>query len=93
MRLIRELRQDSKLFVLVVVGIFTAILLGILIGISCTLPSSLMSMAYQIPEFALIAVGMALAFLTGGSTFRWWPTLTPRAFSPPWCLKGAGFPG
>ncbi len=63
MRLIRELRQDSKLFVLVVVGIFTAILLGILIGDKLYTPRSLMSMAYQIPEFALIAVDMALSLI------------------------------
>ncbi|HPT84244.1 MAG TPA: ABC transporter permease [Limnochordia bacterium] len=93
MRLIRELRQDSKLFVLVVVGIFTAILLGILIGDKLYTPRSLMSMAYQIPEFALIAVGMALAFLTGGIDLSLVANANTSGIFAAMVLKGRWFPG
>ena len=66
MRIISELKEDSKLYVLVVVGAFIAVTLGFLIGDTIYSPRSLVSMAYQIPEFALLAVGMSLAFMTGG---------------------------
>ena len=73
------------------VGIFTAILLGILIGDKLYTPSSLMSMAYQDPEFALIA-GYGLGLLNGDRPFAGGQRQHSGIFAA-MVLKGRWFPG
>lgn len=93
MKIIQQLKNDSKLTVLILVGLLVMITLGLLMGEALYSPRSLMSMAYQIPEFALLAVGMSLALLTGGIDLSLVANANTSGIFAALVLTGAWFSG
>ena len=64
--LTRRLLSDRKLTQLVVVALFVFALFSVLAPDLFLTPRNLVSMAFQVPEIALLALGVMLAMLTAG---------------------------
>lgn len=64
--LTRRLLSDRKLTQLVVVALFVFVLFSILAPDLFLTPRNFVSMAFQVPEIALLALGVMLAMLTAG---------------------------
>jgi simple sugar transport system permease protein len=60
------LRREGNLYILLGVTLLLAVVFAFVFGKSMYSVRNLRSMAYQIPEFGLLALGMMLAFLIGG---------------------------
>ncbi|WP_232016606.1 ABC transporter permease [Paenibacillus baekrokdamisoli] len=60
------LRRDPHMSVLSVISVVVAAFLVLMQGDQFLSVNNLQSMAYQIPEFGLLAIAMALTMLTGG---------------------------
>jgi simple sugar transport system permease protein len=59
-------RKEPTLAILVTVGIFVVLLLTVSLGNKFFSFNNIQSMAYQIPEFAFLALAMSITMLTGG---------------------------
>ncbi len=64
--LTRRLLSDRKLTQLIVVALFVFVLFSILAPDLFLTPRNFVSMAFQVPEIALLALGVMLAMLTAG---------------------------
>ena len=64
--LTRRLLSDRKLTQLVIVALFVFVLFSILAPDLFLTPRNFVSMAFQVPEIALLALGVMLAMLTAG---------------------------
>jgi simple sugar transport system permease protein len=60
------MRRDGELYILIAITLAMAVIFAFVFGASMYSARNLRSMAYQIPEFGLLAMGMMLAFLIGG---------------------------
>ncbi|MDR1978766.1 MAG: ABC transporter permease [Synergistaceae bacterium] len=59
-------RRDHDLYILIGLTLVLAAVFAVVFGESMYSARNLRSMAYQMPEFGLLALGMMLAFLIGG---------------------------
>lgn len=64
--LTRRLLSDRKLTQLVIVALFVFVLFSVLAPDLFLTPRNFVSMAFQVPEIALLALGVMLAMLTAG---------------------------
>jgi len=65
-RISKRLSRDRKLMILYAVTLFVALTFALTMPGAMFSARNLTSMAYQIPEFGFIALGMMLSFLIGG---------------------------
>jgi simple sugar transport system permease protein len=63
---LESLRKDGNVHILIMVTVAVAVIFAFMFGSSMYSARNLRSMAYQIPEFGLLALGMMAAFLIGG---------------------------
>lgn len=66
MKLINNIRKDRNVYVLLSVTILVMVVFAFVLGDAMYSGHNLMSMAFQIPEFGFVALGMMLSFLIGG---------------------------
>lgn len=93
MKVLKSLKDNTQLTVLIIVGILVTVILAIIMGDSLYSVQNLTSIAYKIPEFALLAMGMSLAFMTGGIDLSIIANANTSGIFAAFVLTGAWFSG
>jgi simple sugar transport system permease protein len=89
----RRLSRDRKLMILYAVTLFVALAFALTMPGAMYSGRNLTSMAYQIPEFGLIALGMTLSFLIGGIDLSIVAIANTSGIFAALVLTGRWFPG
>jgi simple sugar transport system permease protein len=85
--------KPQELYILFGLTLFLAAVFAVVFGDSMYSARNLRSMAYQIPEFGLLALGMMLAFLIGGIDLSIVAIANTSGIAAALVLTGAWLPG
>ena len=89
----KRLSRDRKLMILYAVTLFVALTFALTMSGAMYSSRNLTSMAYQIPEFGFIALGMMLSFLIGGIDLSIVAIANTSGIFAAMVLAGRWFPG
>ncbi|MDR1622754.1 MAG: ABC transporter permease [Synergistaceae bacterium] len=89
----KNVKKDGSLYILLGLALALAVVFAAVFGESMYSARNLRSMAYQMPEFGLLALGMMLAFLIGGIDLSIVAIANTSGIMAALVLTGAWMPG